>query len=106
MNRGSIYWINLEPSHPPEFGKVRPCLVISNTEQNQHLSTVVVVPISSKAPEIWRLRLKILIKNKDSFVVIPGIRQVAKQRLLDRISILSVSNLESIDDALRAYLGD
>ena len=31
MRRGSVWWINLEPVSPPELGKVRPAVVISNS---------------------------------------------------------------------------
>lgn len=106
MNRGSIYWINLEPSHPPEFGKVRPCLIVSNSEQNMLLSSLVVVPLSSKAPEIWPLRLKLSVNKKSSYAVIPGIRQVSKQRLLDKIAVLSKDDLAKLQEALELYLND
>ena len=52
MTRGSVYWINLENQTPPEFGKIRPALIISNSEQNLMLSTLVVIPISSTGEEI------------------------------------------------------
>ena len=109
MKRGSIYWVNLEPTQPPEFGKVRPALVISNSEHNLRLPTVVVIPISSQSPEIWPLRLGFKIpgtKSKESFAVIPGIRQVNKTRLMDMIGIVSPSFLKNIDEALMTYLGE
>ena len=34
MKRGTIAWINLEPGSPPEFGKTRPALIVSNSSQN------------------------------------------------------------------------
>ncbi len=107
MNRGSLYWINLEPTRPPEFGKVRPGLVISNTEQNTRLDTVVILPISTRAPEIWPLRLKFKIPGgKDSFIVLPGIRQVSKARMEEIIGVAPTALLEKIDEALAAYLND
>ena len=109
MKRGSIYWINLEPTNPPEFGKVRPGIVISNSEQNIRLPTVVILPISSQAPEIWPLRLGFKIpqgKNKESFVVIPGIRQVSKARLQEIIGLAPSSFLKKIEEALYVYFRD
>lgn len=107
MKRGSVYWVNLEPSHPPDFGKVRPALVISNTEQNLRLSTLVILPISSRAPEIWPLRLQFsLSKAKPSFVVIPGIRQIHQGRLLEEIGQVPAKFLEEVEEALGLYLGD
>ena len=107
MKRGSLYWVNLEPSHKYEFGKKRPCLVVSNTEHNLRLPTVVVIPLSSQKPEIWPLRLKILLPNsKESFAVLPGIRQISKSRLGEMIGNCSASFLTIIDKALSAYLND
>lgn len=107
MKRGSIYWVNLEPSAPPEFGKIRPGLVVSNSEQNLVLPTVVVIPLSTQAPEIWPLRLKLVLeRGKGSFAVIPGIRQVRKERLKTVMEILSPSMMERIDEALALYLAD
>jgi mRNA interferase MazF len=107
MKRGEVYWVNLEPAAPPEFGKTRPAVIVSNTEQNQILSSVVVVPLSTQPPEIWPLRVTVeLPGNKSSFAVLPGIRQVNKQRLLQRIGSASARSRRSLDDALAAYLND
>lgn len=107
MKRGSIYWIDLEPSKPPEFGKTRPGLVISNTEHNILLPTVVIIPLSTQSPEIWPLRIGLKLPNgKNSFAVLPGIRQVNKTRLRENIGIASKHFLDQLDEALKAYLQD
>ncbi len=108
MKRGDLYWVNLEPSHAPEFGKIRPGLIISNSDQNVHLPTVVVLPISTQAPKIWPLRLgfKMPQGRKESFVVVPGIRQVSKQRLQEKIGIISEGFLANVEEALTFYLRD
>lgn len=107
MKRGSIYWVSLEPSEPPEFGKLRPCIVVSGTSQNLVLSTVVVVPLSTQEPEIWPLRVAVKIpKIKTSFAVVPGIRQVSKMRFKEQIGSLNSSQLRSLDEALQLYLSD
>jgi len=107
MRRGAVYWVNLEDAHPPEFGKIRPGVVVSNTIQNELLETVVVVPLSSRGKEIWPLRIKLSVPgNKDSFAVLPGIRQVNKLRLLDPIGQVNEREMREVDDALRLYLGD
>jgi len=107
MRRGAIIWVNLEDATPPEFGKTRPCLIISNTGQNTILDTVVILPISTRPPEIWPLRLRLpMEKLKDSFVIVPGIRQVNKTRLMDVIGQAPSNFLGVVDESLRAYLGD
>ena len=107
MIRGHLCWVNLEDAHPPEFGKVRPALVVSNSTQNEILNTVVIVPLSSRGEEIWPLRLRVHTPlGKDSFAVLPGIRQVNKIRLLDRIGQADPTLMREIDLALKAYLTD
>lgn len=83
-------------------------LIISNSEQNVLLNTVVVVPISPRPPEIWPLRLKLptLPGLKTGYAVIPGVRQVSKTRLLRDAGMLPCDFLDAVSDALAAYLGE
>ncbi len=107
MKRGTICWVNLEPVSPPELGKVRPAIVISNSEQNIMLQSVVVVPLSSQSPEIWPLRLRIrLPRGKDSFAVLPGIRQVSKTRIQETVGLAGVGDMSRLDEAISLYLHD
>ncbi len=105
MKRGTIVWINLEDIAPPELGKTRPGILVSHTEQNHILPTVVIVPLSSRAPEVWPLRLRLEIpKLKPSYAITPGIRQVSRARLLDTIGMASSEFMKVLDGALAAYL--
>jgi len=107
MRRGTILWINLSDTTPPEFGKIRPGVIVSNSEQNAILEIVVVVPLSAHPPAVWPLRLRLELSNrKTSYAVIPGIRQVKKVRLLDTIGLVADSLMHEIDQAIFAYLSD
>ena len=107
MRRGSVYWINLEPAAPPELGKVRPGIIVSNTIQNERLESVVVIPLSSRAPDIWPLRLKVDVRGlRTSYAVVPGIRQVSKERLHELIAQASREGLLQLSAAVAAYLGE
>ena len=66
-----------------------------------------IVPLSTRAPEIWPLRLRVELRGlQTSFAVIPGIRQVSKARLHDAIGIVVPPAMDRIDEALAVYLGD
>ncbi|MBI2497070.1 MAG: type II toxin-antitoxin system PemK/MazF family toxin [Opitutae bacterium] len=105
MKRGTVVWVDLSDTTPPEMGKVRPGIVVSGTAHNEVLNTVVVVPTSSIAPEIWPLRMAVgSFAGKDSFAVIPGIRQVRKGRLRGALGQLSREHLAALDECLDAYL--
>ena len=108
MTRGAIHWVNLEDAGPPELGKTRPAVVLSNSEQNAVLDTVVVVPLSTRAPAIWPLRIELPAsgKRKRSFAVVPGIRQVDKRRLVGALGAAPQRFLEELTGAVIAYLSE
>ena len=105
MKRGTVVWVDLSDTTPPEMGKVRPGIIVSGTPHNDVLGTVVVVPTSSIAPEIRPLRLAVgKFAGKESYAVIPGIRQVRKGRLRGALGELSREHLQALDECLHAYL--
>ena len=107
MTRGSLYWINLGASSPPEFGKTRPGLIVSSSVHNESLDSVVVIPLSTVPGEIWPLRIRTdEVRGNVSFAVLPGIRQVSKARLVDFIGSATTPFMERLDRALALYLGD
>jgi mRNA-degrading endonuclease toxin of MazEF toxin-antitoxin module len=105
VKRGTVVWVDLSDSSPPEMGKVRLGIVVSGASHNEVLNTVVVVPTSTVAPEIRPLRMSVgSFGGKESYAVIPGIRQVRKGRLRGVIGHLSHEHLSALDDCLEAYL--
>jgi mRNA interferase MazF len=107
VRRGTVCWVDLEPAAPPEMGKTRPALVVSNSEHNAALHSLVVIPLSSQPGEIWPLRVKLEGPlSRTSFAVVPGIRQVSKSRILEASGAVSPNEMERIDGALSAYLAD
>ena len=107
MKRGTVVWVNLSDAHPPEMGKVRPAVVLSNSTLNARLETVVLVPLSTQPGEIWPLRVKVAAGGKKpSFAVIPGLRQASKSRLLDTIGLLPAADLAKLEHGVGEYLSD
>lgn len=107
MTRGSLYWVNLGNTTPPELGKTRPSVLVSNTLQNDLLDSVVVIPLSTTPGDIWPLRVPAdEVRGRPSCAVVPGIRQVSKSRLMDFIAPASSEFMERLDKALSVYLND
>ena len=105
MRRGTVVWVDLSDTSPPEMGKVRPGIVVSGTAFNDLLHTVVVIPTSTAAPEIRPLRLAVgTFAGKESYAVLPGIRQVRKGRLRGVLGELTAEHLALLDECLEAYL--
>ena len=108
MTRGAVIWVDLTDATPPEMGKRRPAVVVSNSVQNVALDSVVAVPLSSLAPEIPPLRVKVHPSGLKSagYAIVPGIRQLKKSRILGTAGHVKVADLKTLDDAIRAYLSD
>ncbi|MFZ9745173.1 MAG: type II toxin-antitoxin system PemK/MazF family toxin [Opitutaceae bacterium] len=105
MKRGTVVWVDVSDTQPPEVGKVRPGIIVSGTVHNEVLDTVVVVPTSSVPPEIRPLRLAVgRFAGQGSFAVLPGIRQGSKSRLRGTLGELSQDQLAELDACLEAYL--
>lgn len=105
--RGSMFWINLGATSPPELGKTRPGVIVSSTAHNDVLDSVVVVPLSTIGSEIWPLRIRTdNVRGKVAFAILPGIRQVSKARLTGFIGVASSPFMKRLDAAIDLYLGD
>jgi len=90
LNRGDIVGINLNPKKGDEIGKIRPCIIISNDDENNILDTIIVIPLSTQLIDDmlpYRLRLAKRDKlEKDSDVLINHIRTISKKRVTSKIS--------------------
>ena len=108
MTRGAVIWVDLTDATPPEMGKRRPAVVVSNSVQNLALDSVVAVPLSSRAPEILPLRVKVDASGLKAaaYAVVPGIRQLKKSRILGAAGHLKAADLKILDESIRAYLSD
>ena len=108
MNRGAVIWVDLSDTTPPEMGKCRPAVVVSNSVQNEVLDTIVAVPLSTQAPEIppLRLRLDVAVSRRASYAVIPGLRQIKRSRIQRQAGQVSHKDLARLEEAIWAYLSD
>jgi mRNA-degrading endonuclease toxin of MazEF toxin-antitoxin module len=108
MTRGTVVWVDLSDATPPEMGERRPAVIVSNSVQNLALDTVVGIPLSSQAPEIPPLRIRVRLTGSRtaSFAVVPGIRQLKKSRILRVAGKLNPSDLAALERAVAEYLSD
>jgi mRNA-degrading endonuclease toxin of MazEF toxin-antitoxin module len=108
MIRGRIVRVSLEDASSTEHGRTRTGIVLSNSEQNRVLSGVAVVPLSSRPPFIWPLR--VLLPDMDgsgsSFAVVSGLRQVEKGRVVEELGQVPTCFLRDLEEAVSAYLGE
>lgn len=104
MNRGDIYWVNLDPTIGSEIQKKRPCVLIGANPINQARRTVVVIPLSSSGLVRPPLTIGVRCLEKRAVAVCDQIRAVDKSRLLERAGTLSADDMKKIEEGLRLVL--
>ena len=84
VKRGEIWLVDLDPTIGSEIKKMRPCLIVSPAEMNDHLRTVIVAPMttgSKPAP----FRIPIAFQGKRGLILLDQIRTLDKVRLVRRL---------------------
>ena len=105
IERGQVYWVELDPTRGAELAKTRPCVVLSASEINQHRKTVVVIPLTtSSAPATPPLLIAVPSAGANSKARIEHIRAVDKSRLQRQIGMLGAHDMKAIEDGLRRVL--
>ena len=89
IKRYEIYYADLNPTIGGELKKIRPVVVVSKTEMNKYLDTVVICPLTTKLHPKWRSRIQTECIKKKVEIAVDQIRAISKKRLKDRIDELS-----------------
>ncbi|EKD77000.1 MAG: PemK-like protein [uncultured bacterium] len=104
MNRGDVYWVNLNPTKGSEINKERPCVLVGATPINQARRTVVVVPLSTKAIVKPPITVAVHCLGKTVAAVCDQIRTIDKTRIKKQAGALSHHDIQIVDAALKEVL--
>ena len=104
MNRGDIYWVDLNPTQGSEINKLRPCVLVGAAPINKARHTVVVVPLSTSAKARPPLTIAVSCLKKQVTAVCDQIRAVDKSRLNKSAGKLSSADMDQLDKGLKQVL--
>jgi mRNA interferase MazF len=104
LKRGSIYWVNLDPTRGSEIKKVRPAVLVGAGPLNQARRTVLVVPLSRITAAKPPITVRVRCMGQEVCAVCDQIRAIDKTRLSAWIEEMSKDDLESISKALKQVL--
>ena len=105
IERGDVYWVELDPTRGAEMAKTRPCFILSAAEINQHRKTVIVTPLTTTpTPPAPPLLIAVPSTGATSKARIEHIRAIDKSRLQRKLGKLSAQDLRAVEDALRRVL--
>ena len=95
-----VYLVNLDPTIGLEIKKSRPCLVLSTSEMNSVLGTVIVAPMTTTLRG-YPSRLELRFQNKFCEVCLDQIRAVDESRLSkNALGRLKQNEIDEIKDTL------
>jgi mRNA interferase MazF len=103
IQRGDVWWADLNPTRGREQNGIRPIVVISCNALNRNSGTVICLPLTSSEPRAaFPLTLEITSADlpKKSWVKISQIRVLSVDRLTDKIATISVQELDQIQTGL------
>ena len=103
IDQYSIYLVNLEPAIGHEIKKTRPCVIISPDEMNQHISTVIIAPMTTKS-HAYPTRVPLTFKGKKGWIVLDQIRTVDKRRVIKKVGKISPNKIAEIKNVINEML--
>jgi mRNA interferase MazF len=110
IQRGDIFYANLNPVQGSEQGGQRPVLIIQNDVGNMYSPTTIIAAITSrikraKLPTHIELSAARFQLEKDSVVLLEQLRTIDKQRLMEKITQLDEEIMLRVDRAIGISLG-
>ncbi len=88
-----------------EVQKTRPAVIVSNDTANEHANRVQVVPLSSKTGKLYPCDARVTVVGMESKAMADQIMTVSKERLTERMGLLSQEEMRGVDMAIRIQLG-
>ena len=104
--RGTLYWATLDPAIGSEASKTRPVLIVSSNANNIGAATVTILPLSSSTRKLYSFEVYIEHAQllKPSKIQAQHIRTLDKTRMLEFIGVVSETDLQLTDEAIKLHL--
>jgi mRNA interferase MazF len=103
MEQYSVCLVNLEPAIGHEIKKTRPCVIISPDEMNQHISTIIIAPMTTKS-HAYPTRIPLTFQGKKGWIVLDQIRAVDKRRAITKLGKLTSSKIAEVKKIINEML--
>jgi len=100
IKRQEIYWVDLGKTVGTEIYKIRPCLVVSNDQQNKISSKIIIIPLTSQPVLYNHLHAKIILAGKAAYILPEQIRSISKRRFKSFLGSVNKEVMTKISNLL------
>lgn len=104
MKRGEVWWISFEQAVGGEIQKKRPAVIVSNNISNKYLNRVQVIPLTSKTGNLYPSEAFVFLEKKKHKAMADQIATVSKMRLNEKFGIITKSDMDKINNAIKIQL--
>ena len=94
-----VWLVTLDPAQGAEIQKIRPCLVISPDEMNQHLRTVIIAPMTT-VTRPYPTRAAVRFQGKRGQVALDQLCAEDRQRLVRMLGAVSAKTAQDVSATL------
>ncbi len=104
MQRGEVWWVQFAGAAGGEIQKERPAIIVSNDASNRVLNRVQIVPITSNVSRLYPSEAYVTLNGQPRKAMADQLTTVSKTRLSNREGILSVSDMQQVEQAIKVQL--
>lgn len=100
-----IFLISLDPTIGHEMKKIRPYLVISPDEMNNHISTILIAPMTTQSHD-YPTRIPVRFEGKKGWIVLDQIRALDKRRFVRKLGKINKETILKVKMIIQEMLVD
>lgn len=105
LNQYDLCIVDLNPARGSEMQKIRPCVILSPSEINKYLRTIIIAPVTSQIHR-FKFRVQMHSDKVSGEIAFDHIRSIDKSRVTKIVGKLDAQTISILKSTLKEFLID